>query len=1817
MESSENVYLARLREAVAALREIRAERDALLVARDEPIAVIGLACRMPGGADNPEAYFKNLTRGVDAVREIPPERWPASAIPGDRPETRWAALLEHVDGFDAAFFGISPREAESLDPQQRLLLEVAWEAIEDAGQRADALAGTLTGVFIGIYALDYQHRLMARGAGRIDAYATTGNLTSTAAGRIAYTLGLQGPTLAVDTACSSSLVSISLACQSLRAGDSDMAIAGGVNLMLSPFSMAMVAGTQALSPDGRCKVLDARANGFVRGEGCGLVVLKRLSDAQRDGDRIRALIRGWAVNQDGRSTGLTAPNVLSQQDLLRRALAKARVAADAIDYVELHGTGTSLGDPIEADALREVLGAPRDDASTCVLGAVKTNVGHLEAAAGVAGLIKAVLALEHEVIPGNLHFRRLNPRISLGAPFVIPTAPVPWPRGTRRRLAGVSAFGISGTNAHVILEEAPLSPVRPDAAKSCFLLPLSAKSPEALTALARAYTDYLGTTDDVAVPDVVATASTRRAQHEHRLTALGRTRQELAEACASAERGRAPQQEPKLVFVFGGHGSQWVGMGQQLLVEEPVFRAKIEACDALLRSHVSWSLLDELAAPANRSRLGRTEVVQPALFAIQVGLAEILRTWGAHPDAVIGHSVGEVAAAHVAGALSLASAIRIVAWRGRIAQRAEGLGKMAWAAVSPEQAAQVIAGRDSAISIAAVNDPSSTVLSGETRVLEEVVGELVGRGIECRFVNIDYASHCPQMAPLALELAQTLGRVDVNPTTIQLYSTVTGGPLDGTSLDATYWGRNLREPVQFAQAVTSALRHGHQIFTEVGPHAVLAASLSQCFAAQREQAQIVTTLRRQSDERRAMLEALGKLWTQGRAVDLEAAHPTKGRVVSLPAYPWQRKRHWIDVPREWRSAVPETHPLLGDEVVTDSGTRVWEQPLDVRAMPYLADHRVRGEVVIAAATYVEMALAAASKVYGDDAPVVLEGLSFERFMALPGDHDHRARVSLVERAPGCADIEVASRDGGGTWLVHARATARVAAARATVMEPPEEIRARCPAERTGDEHYAQMEARQIGFGPAFRGLKRIWTGTAEALARVELPDAAGDPAPYRIHPALLDACLQVASALLPDHNGTYVPVGIAFVRLCAQPLRRAWARARLAPADDKRAVLIDLALVDDDGRILLNVEGLRLQRLAPQTKTDAFSGCAFAVAWQRLELAASEPRTGTWVLYQDRSGTGTSMTARLRDRGIHCVEVVTGARFARLSTDRWSIDPCRVEDHLRLFSEVGSPLGGVVSFLGLDATPVERSSADTLVTDLRAGCVSTLALVQALTRESRRDTPRISLVTRGAQPVDGDAVSPAQAAIWGLGRTIAVEHPEFSCTCVDLPAAPLEDEAEILAREMVAGSGEDQVALRAEGRLVARLSRGDIEAAEAPPLATDGSYLVVGGLGGLGLTVARWLVERGARHLILMGRSEPSTAAIDAINAMEIAGARVLIERGDVSRSADVARILDGVRDRLPPLRGVVHAAAVLADRPLRTMTEAELLQPLLPKALGVLHLHQATRSADLDFFVIYSSAASLLGSPGQGNYAAANAFVDAFAYVRRSQCLPAMSIQWGRFSDVGLAAALPGGGERLASQGAGSFTPAEGTVLLARLLAHSRPLIGVLRLSVRRWIESHPQLAALPFLSDLRADEALAAVADARGEALVEISNLPVEGRRAALERRVLAAVGRVVQMAPEHIDLDRPFRDHGVDSLMSLEIRNRLEANLHVRLSPALLFTYPTVASLVDHLLTELELDVEPSTTAVLDETVNAPMADALSEQEAEAALVEKLVELEEYWR
>lgn len=1191
----------------------------------ESIAIVGLGCRFPGGVNNPNTLWKLLVDRVDAISEVPADRWhlpsfyhPDAAKPG-RTYSRWGGFLQNVDEFDAQFFGISPREAAKADPQQRLLLEVAYEALEDAGIPPDRIAGTRGGVFIGISTYDYgamQASLRERSG--IDAYTNLGSALSIAANRISYLFDLHGPSMAVDTACSSSLVATHLACQSIWNGDSELAFIGGVNLTLRPEGTIGFSKASMLAPDGRCKTFDAAANGYVRAEGIGVLIVEPLSRAVSNRDAIYAVIRSTAVNQDGRTVGISVPSGQAQEAMLREALRQADIPSESIQYVEAHGTGTPVGDPIEATALGKVFGERREPGNYCLIGSIKSNIGHPEAASGAAGLIKAALCLKHAQIPPSLHFVTPNPEIPFEDLHLrVVSALENWPpTGGGPRRVGVNSFGFGGTNAHVILEAAPEEAVSHDSHQAqpslpAHLLVLSARSDVALRDNVRSYADFLANhSHETRLRDVTYTASLRRAHHDFRFATAAHSKDELVEhlrAFLAEENrmtmsaGRRTSRHPlKPVFVFSGMGQQWWAMGRELMAEERVYRETIERINALFQGYSGWSLLKELLADEGRTRIDETHVAQPAIFSMQVALAKLWSTWGIEPAGVVGHSVGEVAAAHIAGALTLEDSVQIIFHRSRLQELTAGKGAMLAVDLSTDEAAEMLAGKEALVSVAAVNSRCSTTFTGDKNALKQIAEFLNEKGTFCRFLQVDVPYHSPAMDPLHDEFITCLRGLHPEPAKTPLFSTVTGGVVAGTELGADYWWQNIRNPVRFHLAMKEMIRCGHEVFLEVGAHPILSAAIQECQAEVRKEKIVLPSLHRKEREKAMMLGSLGRLYTLGAEIDWRKLYPEDGVLVKLPLYPWQRDKHWNECDSSLRDRLGKrVHPFIASRL--ESSQAAWETELDPILLPYLKDHRVQGSMVCPAAVYVEMALAAAREILGPT-PCVLEELELTKALFFGENDAPKLQITVDSTHIG---FEISSHSSGASsWASHAngklRQSTQVASNQAIAVT---KIRERCRTLIAKDDCYRSFERIGLNYGPMFRGIDQLWSGAGEALGEIQIPEClAGQLDDYRSHPALLDSCFQVLLGTirdLPDTHGsldrTYLPVRIERLLYHSAPGQHVLCYAKLTEFGPKR-LSGDIQLLDEAGNCLMEVCGFTCRSI--ERSSEHTRGCLYEYQWK-------------------------------------------------------------------------------------------------------------------------------------------------------------------------------------------------------------------------------------------------------------------------------------------------------------------------------------------------------------------------------------------------------------------------------------------------------------------------------------------------------------------------------------------------------------------------------------------------------------------------------------------
>jgi acyl transferase domain-containing protein/acyl carrier protein/phospholipid N-methyltransferase len=1214
--------------------ELQEKVDRLGKPAAPPIAIVGMSCRFPGDASSPEAYWQLLAAGIDAIRETPADRWDVDALYDPNPDaqgkiaTRWGGFLADVTGFDADFFGITPREAMNMDPQQRLVLEVAWEALERAGYAPDGLERTRTGVFLGLCNTDY-FQVNGNDPNSITAYLASGAAGSVASGRLSYLLGLQGPSISIDTACSSSLIAIHLACQSLRAGECTMAVAGGVNVILRPEVSMALSRAHMMAPDGRCKAFDSRADGFVRAEGCGLLVLKPLADAQAAGDTILAVIRGSAANQDGRSSGITAPNGPSQEAVIRDALAMAGLKPADIGYVEAHGTGTSLGDPIEIQALGAALGEGRAADAPLLVGSVKTNIGHLESAAGVAGLMKVVLSLRNRTIPPHLHLRERNPHVDWSRLNVaIPTSVTPWPTYART-LAGVSSFGFSGTNAHVILEEAPAQPESDKSAPGPFVLPLSAKNETALKQLAQRYAAHLQEHPNENLADVCYTAAVGRAHFDHRLAVVGADRAALVERLnrvasdedsAGVVRGHAAA-APDVAFLFTGQGSQYVGMGRELYATEPVFRRVILECEQALTGLLPKPLT-ALLFESDRAELEQTAHLQPALFALEVALAALWKSWGITPSIVTGHSLGELSAACVAGVFDVATGAKLVAMRGRLMQAVRGQGRMAAVMADEATVRRAIASRAREVAIAAINGPTQLVISGYAAAIGEVARELDAAGVRVRMLDVSHAFHSPQMDAMLAEFETEARRFTYREPRIDIVSNVTGNLWGATEIadPAAYWRRHVRATVEFARGMSTVAAHGCRVFIEIGPNPVLLGMGRQCIAA--EDAQWLPSLKHDRGEREQIIDTLARLYSVGVRIDWQGVYASdKRRRVVLPTYPFQPRRFWTSSSSATRASRPavldsdSVHPLGGARL--DTAVATFEIGLDLECLPYLADHRIGGRIVAPGALLLEATRTTAARFFeSEDARV--EDVRFREMLVVPESGQCRVHISFVRGTDGTVHFQIHSRPTDSPkaeWTHHVEGRVAPMTGSSAAESTFAETRRRCTDALNVDEFYAQLPAKGIEFGPAFRGISELLAGPGVVVARATLPQASGHQgstcAPYHIHPALLDAAFQVmgAAVVRSGRRETFMQVGLGALNLTKTAPTELWVVAHLRDDPTSDELSGDIQLYDSAGTSLGTLDGVVLKVVPPPLLGNAGNvphpDWLYEVVWREASTAAA------------------------------------------------------------------------------------------------------------------------------------------------------------------------------------------------------------------------------------------------------------------------------------------------------------------------------------------------------------------------------------------------------------------------------------------------------------------------------------------------------------------------------------------------------------------------------------------------------------------------------------
>ena len=1709
----------------------------------EPIAVVGLACRVAGDVATPADFWNFLIEGRSAVREVPEERWepylkrdPRNAAVL-REVTRWGTFLDDLPGFDAEFFGVSPREAELMDPQQRLALEVGWEALEHAGISPKALAGTDTAVLMGVNSDDYGKLIMEDLPG-IEAWTGIGTSLCGIANRVSHLLDLRGPSVALDAACAASLVAVHQACQMLRAGETSLALAGGVSALIGPGLIRVLDEAGATAPDGRCKTFDAGADGYGRGEGAGVVVLKRLADAHRDGDRVLAVVRGGAVAQDGRTVGIMSPNGDAQAAMFRLTCATADVDPASVGFVEAHGTGTPTGDPTEVGALAAVYGAGRADADRCRIGSVKPNVGHLEGGAGVLGLIKAVLALHHETIPPTAGLAELTPAVDwAGSGLRVPTRPEPWRRGDAPRRAAVCSYGYGGTIAHVLLEEAPAAPpMVTHRGSGPIVVPLSARSAVRLERQAEALADHLrGVEQDVAA--VAATLWARRghepvraaivAKHPHELVA-GLDALSRGDSATNLVTGTLPAGPPRdAVWVFSGHGSHWAGMGRELIAAEPAFARVVDEVDEVFRVELGFSAREALTT----GELGGTDRVQALTFAMQVGLAAVLRERGVAPAAVIGHSVGEVAACVVSGVFDLKHGAAVACYRARGFRSVAGRGAMALVRLPFADADARLAGRtDVVAAISASTD--SCVISGVVDAVSAVCDEWAADGVVVRRVNTDVAFHSPAMDALTADLARNVaGLAPSRPATVPLYSTALADARSTAPRDPDYWVANLRGRVRFAEAVTAAAEDGHRLFLEVSAHPVVSHSVVETLLGLGiEEHAAVPVLRREAPEMRAVATSVAWLHCHGATVahgitaDDTWAH-------ELPATQWRHRHFWrVPTPPPGGRGVHDTasHTLLGGRTDVNGAvtTTMWQTRLDHDTRPYPGDHPVQGTEIVPAAVLLNTFLTAAHN-GGRPGAAKCTGIGLAdvrlRTPVAPG----RARdlqVVLQDRALTLSSRLVEADEEGG-WLTHSSAVVAVEDDIDELLASGADLEAarrRCTEVlATGHvvDTLATLGVAAMGFGWHVRDMRR---GDAELFAVVA---AGADGAPPTSWASLVDAATSAASTIFDGPPRLRMPARIERMHVHGAPPAVATLLVRRRPD----TTTTDVVIADGSGSVLVSIAGMAFEELenpGREWSVDDAGRMLHHVAWHEVEWDRDDQPSGVILVGGDAEGLDSAVRD-LTAAGVPYRAIEDPAELLSLAESG-----CVPEEMSRTAVVVVLPRN--------DETP--EASVD-LVT-------RTLSLLQNTGLDAR-----LWVLTTGVYEGGGLL----QAPLWGLARVAAAEQPQLWGGVVDVAGA---GEATRTGAGLPLGvfgtlHGHGVVVVRDGAALVARLA--PVAGTPGTPMTCSpgGTYLITGGTGVLGLRMAQRLADLGARRLVLLSRSglparsswstDHPSEAVRAVSALEDRGVTVTVTALDLG-AAGSADELRGLLADLPAVRGVVHCAGVEAGALLANTTPGDFAAAMHPKVHGTLVLHEVFPPEQLDWMVLFSSCGYLAGFPGQGAYACANSFLDVIARHRRSLGDRTTAVAWTAWRGLGMGSASEFVAAQLDALGMG--TVGADDAMRALDLAMRDDDANVVVLPVL------PAAAAVPMLADVAPVDEPDGDADSGQPAVGDVDP-------ASLRARVLAAVAGQLGLPETDVNPDLPLVELGVDSIMTVRLRRQLEKQTGLSLPPTLLWEHPTAAA------------------------------------------------------
>lgn len=1795
--------------------------------RSQDIAVIGMSCRFPG-ADDLDTFWKNLSEGIESItffgdKELKESGFDTSVYASDD-YVKASPLLNDAKGFDAEFFGYTARDAELMDPQHRLFLECAWEAFEVAGYEPTTYPG-VTGVYAGAAMNTYlmnnvmpnRHQIDPNDGMDVTTLDSMGGFMMMVANdkdylttRVSYKLNLGGPSINVQTACSTGLVTVHMACQSLLSGETDLFMAGGASVQSPEHAGHLYQPGMIVSPDGHVRSFDANAAGTIFGSGVGAVLLKRLDDAVRDGDHIYAVVKGSAVNNDGGiKVGYMAPSSEGQASVVAEAIAMAGVSPETIGMVEAHGTGTEIGDPIEVNGLTQVFRTQTDAVGYCALGSVKTNVGHLQITSGTAGFIKTALSLHHALIPPLLNFNTPNPALRLEqSPFFINTKAVPWKKQSAPRRAGINSLGIGGTNAHAVLEQAPdLPPLVNAFVRPQNILTLSARNEKALGELTQRYLDYLSSKPDADMNNVCFTANTGRKLFDHRLSVVGTDANNFAKSLqAHLNHASAPsvfsgqaagKKRPKIGFLFTGQGAQYLDMGRELFETQPVFRAELERCDQLFAPHLGISLIEVMFAETSEdhaTRLNQTGYAQPALFSIGVALAKLWQSWGVEPDCVMGHSLGEFAAACIAGVFSLEDGVKIVAQRARLMQALPSGGEM-WMIHSAEaDVRSFLKGHEKMVSIAAINGPQSTVISGDANAIKAILEICQKQKVITQRLTTSHAFHSPLMTPILDAFAETFEGIELQLPAIPLVSNLTGTLAAEEVTMAQYWRQHVRQAVNFKMGIETMSEQGCDVMIEIGPKPTLISLGMQSIS---EGILWLPSLKQGSSDWNTILHSLAKLSLRTNVDWKGFDQGYQRRRLPLPTYPFQHTAFWLEAPaRDARSTIKTaaTQALLGQRLTlpTMSAT-VFQREFNAEQLPFLNDHLINHTVVASGACHIAMLLDAARQVNAN-APCEIENIYFPAPLVLQEDETRTVQIVLEPDASQNWFARLLSfnpsnqTNGSVESLIHAEASVNRIKNETLVRMDFAAVSARCHESVDVAQFFDTLSERHFALGESYRWIKTIRRAKGEAMGEISAPKSLGGLPVEQLHPGLIDACftLLLASGAL-EAGRTWLPFSIERIRLTQTiPNGPLWARLALREAGGSDQAIADVALCDAMGNIVLQVLGLQARQADPAAFKSGLRAqsakLVHQVNWEREVLPETTTSTLTesqtsWFIFAPNLSVGQDIAKALIDQKQTCLVVLPGTRPSDAahagSTVFEYVDPSDTNGLVTLLGQCAgkaNALKGMIYLWGIEQAHPGLAHTQQL------SALTPLSLIQALIKNNVSIETHLWLFTQGAYALANDthALRVEQTPLWGLGLSTMLERPELSCVCIDLDpqqSSELNMIKQVLMT-VTTPSQESRVAWRTGQRYVARLSKTaatSISASQASIQAGQ-TYLLTGATGGLGLATAQWLIDQGADHLLLLSRRPAKPEVQDRIDQWKALGINVAQHCVDTADLNALSHVMLTAQQQLPAIAGIIHCAGVLDDHLIEDLSVKSFENVFAGKAQGAWNLHTLTQTLPLDFFVLFSSAASILGNRGQANYAAANAYLDGIAHRRHQLGLKATSINWGPWAQVGMAQSDAAITQHLKRQGFDAIAPELGLEALGLCLGSTASQLAVVECDWDQYLVSSE--ASSRFLSQLvRADKVSGnsqTGSKSTAELLDEVKQASSDQQHMLVEQYVHRKIRQLFGLAPTvALEPNQAFTDLGLDSLMAVQLADLIGKGLGQRLAVSLAFNYPNTAELVQY--------------------------------------------------